>query len=72
MWFLFEFSELNDLWLNLLIELFECKKTASFVCYRIFRKAAEYSSREKLQKLLPVIRKLLENTNDKNANVRNN
>lgn len=69
LWKLFEFDELNDLFLNLFIELFECPKSASMACFRLFGRAAEYSRRDQLQKLIPFIRRLLDSNNSLNANV---
>lgn len=69
LWKLFEFEELNDLWLNIFIELFECTKSASMACFQLFGRAAEYSRRDQLQKLIPVIKRLLDNSNVLNANV---
>lgn len=66
----FEYQQFDKLWLNLFIEMIQsCDKMSSIICYKLFKKAADYSSHNNFQHIIPVIKKLLNSPNSNTIKV---
>ncbi|KAK0415841.1 hypothetical protein QR680_012153 [Steinernema hermaphroditum] len=56
-----EFSHYGEMWINIFVQLLQRGGQESVtVCYRLFGRVAEYTERKQLERLVPEMKKLLE------------